>query len=122
MARMLLAEYDALRGSLPFDDPDLVQAELGLLDTFADICEISRPRPTEDEEEADEGVHSPREHFHSFLHSLDADVEALPPSFRDKLVRALRNYDVTTLSLERSWRKRSTGYSSHCSGWRTRSR
>ena len=96
-ARMLLAEYDALRGSLPFDDPELVQAELGLLDTFADICEISRPRPTEDEEEADEGVHSPREHFHSFLHSLDADVEALPPSFRDKLVRALRNYDVTTL-------------------------
>ncbi len=96
-ARMLLAEYDALRGSLPFDDPDLVQAELGLLDTFADICEISRPRPTEDEEEADEGVHSPREHFHSFLHSLDADVEALPESFRDKLVRALRNYDVTTL-------------------------
>ena len=96
-ARMLLAEYDALRGSLPFDDPDLVQAELGLLDTFADICEISRPRPTEDEEEADEGVHSPREHFHSFLHSLDADVEALPPSFRDKLARALRNYDVTTL-------------------------
>ena len=96
-ARMLLAEYDALRGSLPFDDPELVDAELGLLDTFADICEISRPRPTEEEEEADEGVHSPREHFHSFLHSLDADVEALPESFRDKLVRALRNYDVTSL-------------------------
>jgi acetyl/propionyl-CoA carboxylase alpha subunit/acetyl-CoA carboxylase carboxyltransferase component len=96
-ARMLLAEYNALRGSLPFDDPELVDAELGLLDTFADICEISRPRPTEEEEEADEGVHSPREHFHSFLHSLDADVEALPESFRDKLVRALRNYDVTSL-------------------------
>src|SRR4051812_49517457 len=33
-ARMLLAEYQALRGSLPFDDEELVQAELGLLDTF----------------------------------------------------------------------------------------
>ena len=96
-ARILLAEYDALRGSLPFDDPELVGAELGLLDTFADICEISRNRPTLDEEDTDEGVHSPREHFHSFLHSLDADVEGLPPRFRTKLARALRNYDVDTL-------------------------
>ena len=94
-ARILLAEYDALRGSLPLDDPELVEAELGLLDTFADICEISRNRPTlDEEEETDEGVHSPREHFHSFLHSLDAEVEGLPPAFRTKIVRALRNYDV----------------------------
>ena len=96
-ARILLAEYDALRGSLPFDDPELVQAELGLLDTFADICEMSRNRPTLDEEDTDERVHSPREHFHSFLHSLDADVEGLPPSFQNKIVCALRNYDVDTL-------------------------
>ena len=94
-ARTLLQEYAELRGSQPRDDQELVEAELGLLDTFADICELSRNRPTLDEEEADEGVHSPREHFHSFLHSLDADVEGLPPSFRDKLARALRNYDVT---------------------------
>jgi len=96
-ARMLLAEYHALRGSLPFDDPELVQAELGLLDTFADICEISRNRPTLDEEDTDERVHSPREHFHSFLHSLDAEVEGLPESFRTKLVRALSDYDVEAL-------------------------
>ena len=97
-ARMLLAEYDALRGSLPLDDPELVEAELGLLDTFADICEMSRNRPTlDEEEETDERVHSPREHFHSFLHSLDAEVEGLPPAFRTKIVRALRNYDVDTL-------------------------
>jgi acetyl/propionyl-CoA carboxylase alpha subunit/acetyl-CoA carboxylase carboxyltransferase component len=96
-ARMLLAEYDALRGSLPLDDPELVQAELGLLNTFADICEISRNRPTLDEEDTDESVHSPREHFHSFLHSLDAEVEGLPPSFRTKIVRALRDYDIDTL-------------------------
>ncbi|MGY4651257.1 ATP-binding protein [Mycobacterium sp. URHB0021] len=96
-ARLLLAEYQALRGSLPFDDPELVQAELGLLDTFADICEISRNRPTLDEEDTDERVHSPREHFHSFLHSLDADVEGLPESFRIKIVRALGDYDVEAL-------------------------
>ena len=97
-ARILLAEYNALRGSQPLDDPELVEAELGLLDTFADICEISRNRPTlDEEEETDEPVHSPREHFHSFLHSLDAEVEGLPPSFRTKLARALRNYDIDTL-------------------------
>jgi len=96
-ARILLAEYDALRGSLPFDDPELVQAELGLLDTFADICEISRNRPAPDEEDTDEGVHSPREHFHSFLHSVDAEVEGLPSTFRTKLARALRDYEVSAL-------------------------
>ena len=96
-ARILLAEYHALRGSLPLDDPELVQAELRLLDTFADICEISRNRPTLDEEETDERVHSPREHFHSFLHSLDAEVEGLPPAFRAKIVRALGNYDIDAL-------------------------
>ncbi|HET7664967.1 MAG TPA: biotin/lipoyl-containing protein, partial [Mycobacterium sp.] len=95
--RMLLAEYDALRGSLAFDDPELVSAELGLLNTFADICEISRNRPAPEEEDTDEGVHSPREHFHSFLHSLDADVEALPATFRAKLARALRDYDISAL-------------------------
>jgi acetyl/propionyl-CoA carboxylase alpha subunit/acetyl-CoA carboxylase carboxyltransferase component len=96
-ARIVLAEYDALRGSQPLDDPELIEAELGLLEIFADVCEISRNRPTLDEEETDEGVHSPREFFHSFLHSLDADVEGLPPAFRAKLARALRDYDVTTL-------------------------
>ena len=93
-ARILLKEYDALRGSLPRDDQELVEAELGLLDTFADICELSRNRPTLDEEDTDERVHSPREHFHSFLHSLDAEVEGLPTAFRAKIARALRNYDV----------------------------
>ena len=96
-ARILLAEYDALRGRLPRDDTELVEAELQLLDTFADICEISRNRPTLDEESSDESVHSPREHFHSFLHSLDAEVEGLPKAFRTKIAQALRNYDVDSL-------------------------
>ncbi|MET0897128.1 MAG: biotin carboxylase N-terminal domain-containing protein, partial [Mycobacterium sp.] len=96
-ARTLLAEYDTLRGSLPRDDSELVEAELELLRTFADICELSRNRPTLDEESNDESVHSPREHFHSFLHSLDADVEGLPKAFRDKIDRALRNYQLDGL-------------------------
>ncbi|MDQ1203420.1 MULTISPECIES: ATP-binding protein [unclassified Rhodococcus (in: high G+C Gram-positive bacteria)] len=92
-----IAEYDALRGALPRKDGELVRAELDLLTTFADMCELTRNRPTMDEEGTDERVHSPREHFHAFLQSLDADVQGLPDEFRDKLARALRHYDKNDL-------------------------
>ncbi|TPG32897.1 carboxyl transferase domain-containing protein [Mycolicibacterium hodleri] len=96
-ARVLLKEYGDLRDSLPGGDPELVEAELGILDTFADVCELSRNRPTVDEEGTDERVHSPREHFHSFLQSLDPEVEGLPAAFRTRIARALLNYGVATL-------------------------
>ena len=64
------------------DDAELLHGELALLTTFADLSELSRNRPTSAEEQSDEQVHSPREHFHSYLHSLDIDREALPESFR----------------------------------------
>ncbi|MGK2879364.1 MAG: carboxyl transferase domain-containing protein [Mycobacterium sp.] len=96
-AHAIVAEYDEFRGRLPLDDAELVDAELDLLSTFADICELSRNRPSLDEESSDESVHSPREHFHSFLQSLDADLEGLPETFRTKIIRALRNYDIDSL-------------------------
>ena len=65
-----------------------------VLTTFADLSELSRNRPTSEEEEADEQVHSPREYFHSYLHSLDIDREGLPESFRARLSRALLHYGV----------------------------
>ncbi|MFZ2176849.1 MAG: biotin carboxylase N-terminal domain-containing protein [Rhodococcus sp. (in: high G+C Gram-positive bacteria)] len=92
----LLADYEALRADIA-GDPDLVRAELDLLNTFTDICEIGRNRPTAAEEDADERVHSPREHFHTYLHTLDVELEGLPESFRTRLSRALRHYDVTDL-------------------------
>jgi len=94
-ARALLADYERLRGGVPHDDRDLVRAELTLLNTFTDICELGRNRPTTAESETDEQVHSPREHFHSFLRSLDTAREGLPTSFQAKLARALRHYGVT---------------------------
>ena len=93
-ARVLLADYERLRSAVPREDTAVLEAELALLNTFADICELSRNRPTMDEENTDERVHSPREHFHSFLHSLDSDIQGLPESFRSKLSRALRHYDA----------------------------
>ncbi|MGV8874562.1 MAG: carboxyl transferase domain-containing protein [Rhodococcus sp. (in: high G+C Gram-positive bacteria)] len=93
-ARNLLSTYETLRADVPRNDSELVGAELSLLGTFADICELSRNRPTMDEESNDERVHSPREHLHSFMQSLDADVQGLPESFRGKLARALTHYDA----------------------------
>ncbi|MBW8766135.1 MAG: ATP-grasp domain-containing protein, partial [Geodermatophilales bacterium] len=76
-AQRLVAEYAAVRQELPPDDPELLHGEYTVLTTFADLSELSRNRPASEEEEADQQVHSPREYFHAYLHSLDVEREAL---------------------------------------------
>jgi acetyl/propionyl-CoA carboxylase alpha subunit/acetyl-CoA carboxylase carboxyltransferase component len=96
-ALALVAEYAALRRRLGQEEADIRREELVLLTTFADLCELSRNRPTLDEESSDERVHSPREYFHTYLHSLDVEQESLPEAFRARLSRVLRHYGVTEL-------------------------
>ncbi|MCU1470879.1 MAG: acetyl-CoA carboxylase [Glaciihabitans sp.] len=91
----LLPEYDRLRGAAAAH-PDLVRAELAVLTTFADICELSRNRPTQDE--GSEGVHSPREHFHGYLQSLDVHFSGMPEDVQAQLLRTLRHYEVADLT------------------------
>ena len=95
--RALLADYDQVRNQTQIDDPELLRASLGVLSTFADICELSRNRPAGEEEAGDERVHSPREYFHSYLHSLDLEREGLPEAFRTRVAAVLANYGVTDL-------------------------
>ncbi|MCW2636990.1 MAG: acetyl-CoA carboxylase, biotin carboxylase subunit [Blastococcus sp.] len=95
-AQQLVAEYGSARGELPADDPDLLRGELTVLTTFADLSELSRNRPAS-AEEADQQVHSPREYFHAYLHSLDVEREALPENFRARLSKALLHYGVSDL-------------------------
>jgi acetyl/propionyl-CoA carboxylase alpha subunit/acetyl-CoA carboxylase carboxyltransferase component len=95
-ALALVAEYGALRNELG-QDAGLIHEELALLTTFADLCELSRNRPTTDEEASEERVHSPQEHFHTYLHSLDVEQERLPAAFRTRLSRVLRHYGVADL-------------------------
>ncbi len=95
-ARAALAAFDSALSDLP-EDSDLRHAELELLTTFADLCEMSRNRPAGEEAAADERVHSPREYFHAYLQSLDLAREGLPESFRQRLSRALGHYGVTDL-------------------------
>jgi acetyl/propionyl-CoA carboxylase alpha subunit/acetyl-CoA carboxylase carboxyltransferase component len=96
----ILDTYEQGRSAQLRDDPTLVEAELAVLITFADLCELSRNRPAVEESETDERVHSPREHFHTYLHSLDAELEGLPASFRGRLGHALRHYGIAEADLD----------------------
>ena len=93
----LVSAYTRAAGEAGPDDPDLLAGEIAVLNTFADLCDLSRNRPTDEESAADEQVHSPQEHFHTYLHSLDVEREHLPESFRGRLSRALRHYGITDL-------------------------
>ena len=91
-----LARYERARHELSSAGLLVLDHEIDVFSAFADLAELGRNRPAE-EDGADERVHSPREHFHSYLHSLDADREHLPDGFRQRLTRALAHYGVSDL-------------------------
>ncbi|HET9647584.1 MAG TPA: carboxyl transferase domain-containing protein, partial [Microlunatus sp.] len=74
-----------------------LRPELAMLETFADLAELSRNRPADEELHLENQVHSPREHFHTFLQSFDPARGALPEEFLAKLGRVLRHYGVSSL-------------------------
>ncbi|TDD80580.1 carboxyl transferase domain-containing protein [Actinomadura rubrisoli] len=90
-----LSGYLAARAELdglPFE------GELDLLTVFADLSELSRNKPgSELDVEPGSPVHSPREFFHSYLQSLDAERAGLTEGFQAKLARVLAHYGVTGL-------------------------
>ncbi|MGH9115552.1 MAG: hypothetical protein ACRDWW_06935, partial [Acidimicrobiales bacterium] len=73
-------------------DPDLLHAELGILKVFADLCMLSRNRRVD--EVGGEEAHNPREYFLAYLRGLDLGQAGCPPSFVEKLSRALSHYGV----------------------------
>jgi acetyl/propionyl-CoA carboxylase alpha subunit/acetyl-CoA carboxylase carboxyltransferase component len=95
-AALALADYQQARAELASTDGPPLHREIEVFSTFADLAELARNRPAA-EEGTDELVHSPREHFHAYLHSLDVDREHLPDGFRRRLTRALVHYGVTDL-------------------------
>lgn len=94
--RTLTAYLDE-RDGLVAEGASPLEAELALLETFADFAELSRNRPAGEDLHLENRVHSPREHFHTYLQSFDPERGALPDDFRTKLSRVLRNYGVTDL-------------------------
>jgi len=101
-ARRLVSEFERARDQLQADDPEVLHGELEILTIFADLAELSRNWPATEREELEEEaegerVRSPREHFRSYLHSLDMERERLPETFRARLTRALARYGVHDL-------------------------
>ncbi len=78
--RRLAAELDESCGDLLGCDPLLVPGEHHLLDVFADLRSLTRRRHDSDDPEGDL-LRSPQEYLHSYLRSLDAEAEGLPPRF-----------------------------------------
>ena len=64
---------------------------------FADLAELTRNRPVDEDRQTELRVHSSREHFHTFLQSLDVERGGLPEQFRERLVRVLGTTASRTL-------------------------
>ncbi len=92
-ARVLIDDYRALTDEV-VSRPEVVRAELAVLDAFAAIGVLGRNRP---DDEADDELHSAELYFHRYLRSLDVDGEGLPQSFRAKLERALGQFGLASL-------------------------
>ncbi|MCW2819561.1 MAG: ATP-grasp protein, partial [Marmoricola sp.] len=92
-----LSAYLTVRDQAADDDDSVLADEVTLLETFVDLAELSRNRPADEDRHTELRVHSSREHFHTYLLSLDADRGGLPERFRERLQRVLRHYGLTSL-------------------------
>ena len=95
-----LSRYLAVREEVRATGESVLEDELELLGTFADLAELSRNQPADEERHTELRVHSSREHFHTYLQSLDVERGGLPGHFSERLTKVLRHYGV--LDLERS--------------------
>ncbi|MBV8346316.1 MAG: ATP-grasp domain-containing protein, partial [Mycolicibacterium sp.] len=77
-------------------DADLLRREDDLLDLFADVSSLYRPRGDIDPEAA-LVTGSTQEYLLSYLQWLDAERAGLPDSYRRRLERALQRYGVAGL-------------------------
>jgi len=92
-----LTGYFAAREELCSEGAEVIPAEAELLAVFTDFAELSRNHPADEERRTELRVHSSREHFHTFLRSLDPERGGLPESFLQRLERVLARYGVTDL-------------------------
>ncbi|MCF8570557.1 ATP-grasp domain-containing protein [Gordonia sp. HY002] len=92
----LLDDYLAARDDAVANGFAPHEAETELVTVFGDISALSEQRPS-DESVSDARVHSAREHFHTYLQSLDVDVAGVPDRFQKKLSYALQHYGVDEL-------------------------
>lgn len=89
-----LSEYLEARTELA--EPPVAD-EIEVLRLFADLAELSRNRPVGEDLSTELRVHSPKEHFHTYLQTLDTERAGLPAEFCERLARVLGHYGVKDL-------------------------
>ena len=92
-----LSNYLAAREEALTDGTDVMAEEISFLTLFADLAELSRNRPFDEQSSTELRVHSDREHFHRYLTTLDTDRAEVPAQFVDRLTAVLSHYDVDSL-------------------------
>ncbi len=100
--KSLLAQHAGLAAAYPPDDPGLLECEDALLDLFADIGALYRPRVEAEATGEEGGAVNTQEYFLAFLQWLDPDQAGLPDRYRARLERALQRYGVPNLRRTRA--------------------
>ena len=96
--RKLLTEQRRMAEIAEPADPALLACEDDLLDIYADLGVLYRPRTADEPDELALRTENTQEHFVSFLQWLDPVPAALPPAFRAGLEHALGRYGVAGLA------------------------
>jgi len=96
MLRRLLVERRRIGEVSPAADPGLLSCEDALLDLFAEIGALYRPR-TETQPDDSLTATSTQEYMLAYLQWMDADRAGIPEAYRARLVSALARYGVATL-------------------------
>ncbi|HEY3687895.1 MAG TPA: carboxyl transferase domain-containing protein [Streptosporangiaceae bacterium] len=95
--RRVLDGYVAARPEAEHGAGGPLAGEIDLLEVFADMSELTRNRAFGADAYTETQVHSPREYFHTYLQSLDAERAGLPEAFTQRLTKVLGHYGVTDL-------------------------
>ncbi|MFN8080911.1 MAG: carboxyl transferase domain-containing protein [Kineosporiaceae bacterium] len=95
--KALLAEQKKLSSECDPADECLSGCEDSLLDLYADLGALYRPRTEAAGDVDDPTSTGTQEYLHSYLQWLDADRAGLSPAYRERLRRALSRYGVSGL-------------------------
>ena len=96
--KALLRRQAQCAADAPADDADLLSAEDRLLDLFADLGALYRPRTESEAAVGELGATNTQEFFLAYLQWLDPVQAGLPERYRCRLERAFARYGVTGLT------------------------
>ncbi len=96
--RRLLTEQRRMGEIADASDAALLACEDGLLDIYADLGALYRPKTEDEPDEVALRTVDTQEHFVAFLQWLDAERAALPAAYRSGLCQALDRFGVSSLN------------------------